>query len=175
MKARVLPFLLLSAILSIGSCKKKDTTPKEVLPAATMEGKNTFGALVNGQVWVPKGRPHTFQPSYQIVYDPGYKGGSFDIRVFRKKSSEFFEHFYIYMLNVNQTGVYTLGDPQIGTVRYESEGCFYEREDKVEGYLEITKLDMQNGIIAGKFEFTLTKTDCDTIRVTEGRFDKKLF
>lgn len=175
MKARALSLFLLFALLSFASCKKKNANPREVLPDATMEGKNVFGALVNGQVWVPKGRPHTFQSSYQVVYDPSYEGGSFDIRVFRKKDTGFLEHFYIYMLNVNQTGVYTLGDPQVGTVRHESEGCYYEREDKVEGYLEITKLDLQKGIIAGKFEFTLSKTDCDTIRVTEGRFDKKLF
>ncbi|GAA4440002.1 hypothetical protein GCM10023188_36770 [Pontibacter saemangeumensis] len=133
--------------------------------------------MVNGKVWVPKGRPSTFENNYDVVYDPNYSGGSFDIRAFRKTKDNpaFYEYFYIYMTQVDHVGVYTLGNPDIGTVTFSSESCEYQREDDVQGTLEITKLDMQNGIIAGKFEFTVAKPGCDTIRVTEGRFDKKLF
>jgi hypothetical protein len=60
MKTRVLPILLMLVLLAFSSCKENDANPKEVLPAATMEGKNTFGAMVNGKVWLPKGRPSTF-------------------------------------------------------------------------------------------------------------------
>lgn len=42
------------------------------------------------------------------------------------------------------------------------------------GSLTVTRLDLTQGIIAGTFEFTLAKPGCDTIRVTSGRFDKKL-
>lgn len=177
MKALIIKLPLLLLCLSLLACKKDASGPKEEqLPAATMNGANTFGAMVNGKVWLPKGRPSFFQPNLDLVYDPGYNGGSFDIRAYRvEKDSNTYEHFYIYMTQLDHTGIYTLGDPKVGTVRYESEACFYEREDKVEGILEITKLDLQNGIIAGKFEFTLTKPGCETIRVTEGRFDKKIF
>jgi hypothetical protein len=42
------------------------------------------------------------------------------------------------------------------------------------GTLTIIRLDLTKGIIAGTFEFTLAKPGCDTIRVTNGRFNKKL-
>lgn len=42
------------------------------------------------------------------------------------------------------------------------------------GTLTITRLDQQAGIIAGTFSFTLAQPGCDTIKVTQGRFDKKL-
>lgn len=51
--------------------------------------------------------------------------------------------------------------------------CFYDRDVVEKGKLEITKLDTTNHIIAGTFEFTVWKEDCDTIRVTDGRFDIK--
>jgi hypothetical protein len=44
----------------------------------------------------------------------------------------------------------------------------------MQGQLVITRLDMSAGIIAGTFSFTLAQTGCDTIKVTQGRFDKKL-
>lgn len=175
MKTLNLPLLLLLTLLSFSSCKKDKVEP--ALPAATIEGKDTFGAMVNGKVWVPKGRPSTFQPNLDVVYSPNYSGGSFDIRAFSKISDDpaFYEYFYIYMTQVDHIGVYSLGNADIGTVTFSSESCEYNREDNVQGKLEITKLDMKTGIIAGTFEFTLVKPGCDTIRVTEGRFDKKLF
>ena len=36
------------------------------------------------------------------------------------------------------------------------------------------RLDLSAGIIAGTFAFTLYKPGCDSVRVTQGRFDKKL-
>jgi len=40
--------------------------------------------------------------------------------------------------------------------------------------LTISRLDLQAGVISGTFAFTLYKPGCDSIRVTQGRFDKKL-
>jgi len=44
------------------------------------------------------------------------------------------------------------------------------------GYLKITKYDLSNGIVSGEFEFTLydSTIGCDTIKITQGRFDKRL-
>ena len=38
----------------------------------------------------------------------------------------------------------------------------------------ITRLDRQAGVVSGTFWFTLYKSGCDSIRVTDGRFDRKL-
>jgi len=170
-----LPLLVL--LLAAYSCKKDKVEPQ--LPAATMEGKNTFGALVNGKVWTPKGRPNFYQQSLDVVYDPRYSGGNLNIQAYRKiKDSPFvFESMVIGMMQLDHDGVYTLNNPEFGIAFFSSETCEYRKDADVYrvGKLEITKLDLTNGIIAGKFEFTLAKPGCDTVRVTEGRFDKKLF
>jgi hypothetical protein len=42
------------------------------------------------------------------------------------------------------------------------------------GHLNITKYDLQNRVFSGTFEFTIYKSGSDTIKITDGRFDKKL-
>ena len=42
------------------------------------------------------------------------------------------------------------------------------------GQLVVTRLDLRAGIISGTFAFTLSQPGCDTVKVTNGRFDKKL-
>ena len=77
-------FLLLTlCFLCQCSCKKSilandddDNPPMtelEKLPAITMEGANTFGCLVNGEAWTPKG--YIFPESNFDVY---YDGVFFD-------------------------------------------------------------------------------------------------
>ncbi|MBB6613014.1 hypothetical protein H7F15_18380 [Pontibacter sp. Tf4] len=182
MKTQALPLRFLIVFLSFvflsfSSCKKDDANPKEVLPAATMEGKNTFGAKVNGKVWLPKGRTSFFQPNLDVLFDTGFEGGSISIRAYRvEENPDSHEFMVIFMTQVDGTGSYNLGNPQAGSVLFEREECVYEgNEGEVDGTLEITKLDLQNGIIAGKFDFTITHPSCGTVRVTEGRFDKKIF
>ena len=55
-------------------------------------------------------------------------------------------------------------------------GCHFEGFGKnyCRGTLTITRLDLQAGIISGTFAFTLYKPGCDSVRVTQGRFDKRL-
>lgn len=164
-----LPLLFLFLL----SCKDDDAQPE--LPPATQTGERTFGAYVNGEVWVPKGRPHMFQSSLSVIYDSGYAGGSLEIEAY-KIENNYEESIYIYMSNLNREGMYNLEDPETGASFFRSPDCKYVREKDVyrEGTLEITRLDMQEGIIAGTFEFTLAKEGCDTIRVTDGRFDYRL-
>ncbi|MFD1551195.1 hypothetical protein [Putridiphycobacter roseus] len=39
-------------------------------------------------------------------------------------------------------------------------------------FIEITKLDLENKIVSGLFEFTaITEDKSDTIKITNGRFD----
>lgn len=165
-------FLLLSTALS--SCKEQD----HVLPDITMEGKNTFGCYINGELWVPKGRPSTFQSNFSLTYEPGYRGGTIDIRAFRiLNNSDIKGYIQIASSHIGGTGIFNLDDPKHYLLIHRDENCYYDSlEEEVfrEGTLEITRLDLKEGIISGKFEFTLAKEGCDTIRVTEGRFDYKL-
>ena len=56
-------------------------------------------------------------------------------------------------------------------------GCDLSSDDAGthhKGTLTITRLDLQTGIVSGTFAFTLYKSGCDTVRVTQGCFGKKL-
>ncbi|MEJ7672136.1 MAG: hypothetical protein WKF59_05380 [Chitinophagaceae bacterium] len=62
---------------------QKTVTPPppvtEELPPVTQEGKNTCGFLVNGKVWLPKGRVGNGSPNLKVWYDPAYHNGTFNI------------------------------------------------------------------------------------------------
>lgn len=178
MKTQALSLLFLFVILTFSSCKKKEINPEEVLPPATMEGKRTFGAMVNDQVWVPKGRPSTFQTNYQLVYDPGYRGGTLNIVAYRKIKDNPAEYaqLVLSMTDVTKEGLYAFDNAGKGGVSFYNGICeYFDSPDFYrQGTLEITKFDLENRIISGKFELTMALTGCDTIRITQGRFDWKL-
>lgn len=58
-------------------------------------------------------------------------------------------------------------------------GCYYLTDTVQLGKIEILKFDIPNKIISGKFEMTFYRSlswsnpDCDTIYITDGRFDVK--
>ena len=66
----------------------------EVLPEATMEGKNTFGCLVNGEVWLPKG--YAGYSNLDISYDPYYAGGAFGLSTYRLIDESNEQYIYIF-------------------------------------------------------------------------------
>src|SRR5471030_2994923 len=62
---------IFSLIILSSSCKKHVIQPADqlsLLPAATQTGANTFGCLVNGQVFVPKNRSFLVGPIMQCNY-----------------------------------------------------------------------------------------------------------
>ena len=74
------PYLpLLAALLGLGQCTKDD--PEASLPPATQTGANTFGCLVNGQVWTPKG--NNGSSNYSVSYDPTYRKGTLNVGTYR--------------------------------------------------------------------------------------------
>lgn len=172
--------LLLAALLGLSQCKKKsDPDPASQLPPATQTGANTFGCLVNGQVWTPQG--NNGSANYSVVYDPNYRTGTLNIAAYRYANSQ-----------AKQEVIGVFSDSLLsGPGRYKLQalghhgavfengpaGCFYNATGSMfycRGALIITRLDRQAGIISGTFDFTLAKMGCDTVRITQGRFDKRL-
>ena len=49
--------------------------------------------------------------------------------------------------------------------------CNYSKENTLSGTLTITHFDNVEYIISGTFEFVTATEGCDTVRVTDGRFD----
>lgn len=169
--------LTIAPALLLTQCQKTDPDPASQLPPATQTGANTFGCLVNGQVWTPAGYDGT--SNYSISVDPTYRGGNVDIRAYRY-TNKLAQSFIFGGDDIPQVGTYSLNtnprsifftDMHLASACQDFDGSLgqYRR-----GTLTITRLDLQSGIISGTFAFTLAKSGCDTIKVTQGCFDKKL-
>ena len=173
---------LLAALLGLSQCHQPDAgpaRPEDQLPPATQNGTYAFGFLLNGQPWTPKGSNGT--DNYKLIYDPGYHGGTLEIRAYRYLPGQT-NNQYLYLAGspISKPGTYPLDGVAAGA--YYSTGIIgpcYEYTDptpgfKMSGQLVVTRLDRQAGIVSGTFAFTLSQPGCDTIKATYGRFDKKL-
>ena len=170
---KIPPLLLILLLTRCSGCDVLPT-PKEELPPIIKEGKNTFGCLVNGKLWLPKGNNGT--SNLDLSYDPTYDGGTLDIASYRILSDQDRQYLYIYMTNLSKAGIYKLNDLKVGSATFDySIKCNYNRDSSVyrNGILDVTKFDLLSKIISGTFEFSLVRSSCDTLKVTQGRFDMK--
>jgi hypothetical protein len=170
---RFKPILFLCTLplmLLLSTCKDED-----VLPAATQSGRNTFGCKVNGKIWIPSGEDNLFA----YIED-----GLFFISA-STRTHEIYTRSYmnVQIADLSSTGTYPIDGSEDNAGVFFFASCYYgsylniEDDVVVDGSITITKYDMQNFIIAGTFEATLAvpnSLDCDTIRITEGRFDYKV-
>ena len=159
-------------------CRKDDPSPAEQLPPATQTGANTIGCLVNGQPWVPAG--NNGSSNYAISYDPN-PYGVFDLATYRYPvpSGKTFQSLKIYLRELHQVRSYDLKNLTLTRVSWNDSGIWSDMNSDEpntyhKGTVTVTRLDLQAGIISGTFEFTLAKPGFDTVRVTNGRFDKRL-
>lgn len=174
-------FLLLVPLALLLGCKKNEPAaarPEDQLPPATQTGANTFGCLLNGQPWTPQGYSGT--SNYSVYYDPNYRKGTLNVATYKYQPGDnnSRQDMILFSDSIKAVGTYSLTIPNhqealfygsVGQCEFHQNGTHYRR-----GTLTITRLDLQAGIIAGTFAFTLYKPGCDSVRVTNGRFDKKL-
>jgi hypothetical protein len=176
MKHFVLSLICLaSLIFFLQDCNLFDSaTKKEVLPSLTQEGKNTLGCVVNGKVWLPKGNDGTSNLS--LSYDPNYAFGTLNLFTYRI-TDNVDQSLGFYSDSLKTTGSYLLDNPERQAASFTDLkiSCSYDKDLDVyhSGELIITRFDLQNQIISGTFEFTVARPGCDTIKVTQGRFDIK--
>ncbi len=167
--------LAILLFLTAAACNKEDdTSPADQLPPITMKGKGTFACLINGEVWKWKGRnPWNGFPNLDTSYwDP--------LNIFLIKAAkeinvagEIKIQSMTLSSNPDTIGIYTLQFNQGIFVDYSqiNVDCkAYELDTLQTHKLEILKLDKVNRIVSGTFEFTAIN-ECDTLRITEGRFD----
>ena len=161
--------LLLSFLLLSSTCKKEDTKPIDQLPRATTEGKNTFGCLVNGEAWIAhiEDNPVFFG---EDVLDVHYDEEDY-LRIVAEREVSRVDQTMILHATVFPQGssVFRRGS----NLRDLTDACNdeYELDTSAFHQLTITKLDLDYNIISGTFGFTLFLEDCDTLEITEGRFD----
>jgi hypothetical protein len=177
-------FLIALILCSLTACKKdKDingtgTPPpqQQQLPPITTEGKNTFGCLVNGEVWLPEVKPYQmFIYSLTSSYEFG------NALIIARKSIKnggvlvVSEGVTLSLYNFYQQGFIELS-PYSGSAGQFRDGladCTFVTDSVQKGSVNILKLDTVQKIISGTFEFTVGKLNCDTVRITDGRFDVK--
>ena len=173
--------VICAALLVLAGCKKDI----DELPEATQTGANTFGAKLDGALWVPQ--KFGIAPTAPLL-EARYTGtNSIFINARNFSSSPTETEFEIYIRNIPGPGTYPLNQD---TDHYPNEsasyGYFIKRKlmplnewittSGQTGSVTITRFDTVNHIISGTFEFRAASTD-DTaapISVTEGRFDVKI-
>lgn len=165
----LLTFFVSILLISSEGCENNIPAPKtelEKLPPATQEGKNTFGCLVNGKAWVTESSIDAI-----ALYEMAVLQISAGIE---EKDRD--QGITLAILGgITQGMSYDLSlDPEyeakFGWIRPERI-CTYDDDSTLSGRLTITKLDASKFIVAGEFEFITVVQDCDTIKVTDGRFD----
>ena len=158
--------------------EEKRPRPGGPTAPATQTGANTFGCLVNGQPWTPQGNDGS--SNYTVSYDRTYHDGTLGVAAYRIwNNSQRIQTIGVNSDSIKNVGRYrfkTLGRHGAAFGDHQT-GCRYYSQDSAtscRGYLTISRLDLQAGVVSGTFEFTLAKPGCDTVRVTQGRFDRKL-
>jgi hypothetical protein len=176
--------LHLVCILSLflfSQCEKEN--PEPTLPPETTVGANTFGAIVNGEIWSIDLNDSDFSGGASLPVNSLLDvGGGFDEN--RDESIGF-----TVFNQIIKEGVYTYSadSPEDISFRYKKKVglCLYDiniNENTVfNGSLEITYLDKVRQIVSGRFEFEIFidgepregTNDCGIIKVESGRFDLK--
>ncbi|MDQ2770011.1 MAG: DUF6252 family protein [Bacteroidota bacterium] len=159
-------FLSLAAVLFTAACKKDG--PEAGLPAATQEGKNTFGCLVDGQLFVPL-PPAGINSSHREPLEASlYRT---DILVSGRGNG----YVDFALRNAFRPGTYNLGETYTGSSgRYEISAGAYYTNTVYTGTVTLTRIDTVAKIAAGTFQFTALNRSGKTVTVTNGCFDVRL-
>lgn len=188
MRSKLPLYLALLLLTQCSKCKNDPApvTPADQLPPATQTGTNTFGCLLNGQPFTPNGFDGT--PNFLVLYDPGLNGGNLSITASRKTNETSKKQSIGFSgIQISAPGIYVLTTPA-DLSKPGPHVAYYSDERKsrpcgeylfspgttTEGRFTITRLDLAAGIVSGTFEFTLAQPGCETIVITQGRFDKKI-
>jgi hypothetical protein len=175
---KILHLILISAIFySNLSCRKKHELLDDTgLPTATMTGRNIFACKINGEPWIS-------ERGSEMV--GSVRNDTLAVRGEMKTSTtlEVIQLALLGTFSPTQTN-YPLIDTSKSYAHYIKFGakdCFdsaqsygdYVSLKIANGFVTISKAD--NGIVAGTFEFSVPTDKCDTLKITDGRFDLRYY
>jgi hypothetical protein len=176
-----LSIILTFIVLTASNCRKnKPDNPVDQLPPETQTGANTFGCLVNGQVFKPGGAQlsgGSLSCNYQYL-----NGGYFfrlvgvnDNATDRKSIGIFTDS-----LKITEGTILILEKPftkskAYGLYSFSKTQPFlredYETSEIYKGEIKIKKLDPVNQIVSGTFWFDAVNAAGQKVEIREGRFD----
>lgn len=163
--------IIICLIISSIQCKKSrpgNDNPYG-LPNATSNGAMSFACLVNGNPYICKSSAYNIGGGATI--DSIYGFGNQD------------KGFYFYLIYFKIKAMASLNT----WIQLDEDNNYFEiagRTDcngyylepyrmKGKGRINFSKIDTVNKILSGLFECTIPFPGCDTIKITEGRFDFK--
>ena len=173
MKLQKLYIPLLAILLAhcLTGCEKNNPfAPGTELPPETTTGANTFGCLVNGKVWRnwgfgSLGISEMNETRLQIAASRSVTDTLTAIHI-RFWTDEISVGTYpCDSVTININYLLILGGPT---------GTAYEYSYAQEGSIEITRFDLEERIVSGRFNALLKLEGCEDIVITEGRFDLKM-
>lgn len=174
---------IISFVLLSGSCKKnKVSSPIDKLPIETQLGANTFGCLVNGEVFKPGGAQlsgGSLQCNYQLLSGNSYffvligryrnntngSGSGVGLYTDSLKLQEGLKYNFKTRNKGNCSASYSFYTSTSTFQSYETDGNLYK------GELWLKKIDTINQIVSGTFWFDAVNTNGQKVEVREGRFD----
>lgn len=167
----------LCVILTASRCKKNVGPPPDNpygLPNATQTGANIMACRINGQNWISKTDIYHFWGGIQND-SLGITGTAVGVD-FQVIAINLYK-------NLQQGSLYNLGDSLKGRVFYLADSSCVNagswnsiiRSNSISGSLTLTRLDRTNKIFSGTFNCRIPIPQCDTMNVTDGRFDIKYY
>jgi hypothetical protein len=164
-------FLLFAIVLTLCGCNNDDNN-NETLPPATQTGAGTFACFVNGKPFIDKSGGY-FNCFYQFVDGEYY----FSI------GGEDEDHDRFSLIKLASNSIKIESNVQYNLLCNESQNYYGEvlfanqllgatTCNSTFGTMTITKLDFNNNIVSGTFEFDIIHPITgETIQIRDGRFD----
>ncbi|MFA0963245.1 hypothetical protein AB9P05_15690 [Roseivirga sp. BDSF3-8] len=138
--------------------------PIEQLPPLTTEGKGTFGCLINGEAFV----------SYYPNTLADYSTDDLIDMVADFRDLEASISVAITPFNREEEIYYFPSSDMQFSIGSGEDVCDYRAWDNIEGWVEVSDFNPFDEYVSGTFEYTAVNEMCDTLRVTDGRFDLPL-
>ncbi len=159
------------------SCNNNDddgsTNPSDQLPPATEVGAQTFGCLVDGEVFLPKTIGQNRLTAFNQLIN-----GKYNLVISSSNSEETDINIQGSKLDAIVEGEYPLGSEGEGKFNVvhimgiNNDTKILSTSDSRPGILVITNHDHEKFILSGTFSYVVQHNGQDII-VTQGRFDVK--
>jgi hypothetical protein len=170
---KIISLLIITTFLAC--CNKDDnptpTNPVDQLPPATQTGANTFGCLLDGQVFKPGLTNNSLDCVYQFIDNEYY----FSLQGNKRDTNN---NIILVGLStkakqIEQNNTYQLLENIIGNAygTYAYATIFTYTNQINSGELKITKLDFTNNIVSGTFWYDIKDSQNVVHQVRDGRFD----
>lgn len=168
----LLVFIIFQTLLGCSGCKNSPSPTADNpfgLPNATQTGANIFACRINGHNWISS--------SSILAMGAGIFNDS--LRITGEDGKQFFQRLTINLCQQQQGSVSNLVDTTKGFIDYLSDSSCLGSGSRsaiiemksISGTVNLIKLDRNKKIVSGTFDCIISIPHCDTLKITNGRFD----